>query len=374
MRVERRVNSVTTNAGVLFQPLKLGAIEVPNRIFMAPLTRNRATHEGDVPHAMNAEYYAQRASAGLIISEATQISQQGKGYKDTPGVYSDDQVAGWKLVTDAVHARGGRIVLQLWHVGRVSHPSLQPRGERPVAPSAVPFETKVFTDNGFEVPPTPRALRADELPGIVSDFARGAKNAMAAGFDGVEVHSANGYLLEQFLKDGSNLRDDAYGGSIENRMRFPLEVMAAVTAAAGANRVGIRISPQTTFAGISETDPMAVYGAYVDRLATMGLAYLHVIEGQTGGPRAIEPPVDYLELKRRFGGAYVANNGYDRALAIENVAAGKADAIAFGVKFLANPDLVQRLRDDAPLNDPDQATFYGGDAKGYTDYPALTTV
>ena len=359
-----------SSSDLLFRPLRVGAIDAANRIFMAPLTRNRAAHDGDVPHELNARYYAQRASAGLIIAEATQISPQGKGYAFTPGIYSDAQIAGWKLVTDAVHAAGGKIVLQLWHVGRISHPSLQPGGALPVAPSAIAFASQVFDGEKFVDCVTPRALRADELPGIVDDYRRATRNALAAGFDGVEVHAANGYLLDQFLKDSANRRDDAYGGSIDNRLRFPLEVVRAVVEVAGADRVGIRIAPQTHFGDVEDSTPAETFGAFVDRLSELRLAYLHVIEGETGGSRDV-PGVDYVALRKRFAGVYVANNGYDRALAIAALEAGRVDAVAFGVPFLANPDLVERFRRDAPLNTPDQATFYGGGEAGYTDYPTL---
>ena len=354
----------------LFAPLRLGAIDVANRIFMAPLTRSRAEHDGDIPNATNARYYAQRASAGLIIAEATQISQQGKGYAYTPGIYTDAQIAGWKLVTDAVHAVGGKIVLQLWHVGRISHPSLQPGGELPVAPSAVAFSSKTYNDTGFVDCPVPRALRVDELPGIIDDFRKAAKNAMAAGFDGVEVHSANGYLLDQFLKDKSNTRTDEYGGSIENRVRFPLAVVAAVCEAIGHDRVGIRIAPETHFGDVDDHNPAPLFEHYVDRLNELKLAFVHVIEGETGGSRELGR-VDYVALRKRISTAYVANNGYTREMALDALAADRVDAVAFGVPFLANPDLVARFRVGAELNTPDQATFYGGDEHGYTDYPTL---
>lgn len=359
-----------TSAAPLFEPLHLGAIAAKNRIFMAPLTRSRADHDGDVPNAINARYYAERASAGLIIAEATQISQQGKGYAYTPGIYSDAQIAGWKLVTDAVHAAGGKIVLQLWHVGRISHSSLQPGGELPVAPSAVAFSSKTYNDTGFVDCPTPRALRADELPGIVDDFRKGAKNAIAAGFDGVEVHSANGYLLDQFLKDKSNTRTDDYGGSIENRVRFPLAVVAGVCEAIGNDRVGIRIAPETHFGDVGDSNPAALFDYYVDRLNELKLAYVHVIEGETGGSRDLGG-VDYVALRKHIATTYIGNNGYTREMAIEAIAAGRVDAVAFGVLFLANPDLVERFRTGAELNKPDPETFYGGDEHGYTDYPTL---
>jgi N-ethylmaleimide reductase len=364
------MSAQTDEAGLLFEPLRFGAIEAPNRIFMAPLTRNRANHTGDVPTEMNARYYAQRASAGLLIAEATQISPQGKGYAFTPGIYSDAQVAGWKLVTGAVHEAGGRIVLQLWHVGRISHPSLQPGGALPVAPSAIAFKSQVFDGNGFVDCVTPRALEVSELPAIIDDYRRAARNAIAAGFDGVEIHSANGYLLDQFLKTKSNERTDEYGGSVENRARFPLAVVKAVCDEIGSDRVGIRIAPLTRFGDVDDEAPAETFGYYVDRLSEHKLAYLHVIEGQTGGSRDL-PGVDYADLRRRFAGAYIGNNGYNRQLAIESLAAGRVDAVAFGVQFLANPDLVERLRLNAPLNKPDQATFYGGGEHGYVDYPFL---
>ena len=358
------------SATPLFTPLRLGAIDAKNRVFMAPLTRSRAEHDGDVPNATNARYYAQRASAGLIVAEATQISQQGKGYAYTPGIYTEAQIAGWKNVTDAVHAAGGKIVLQLWHVGRVSHSSLQPGGQLPVAPSAIAFESKTYNDTGFVDCPTPRALGVDELPEIIEDFRKAAKNAIVAGFDGVEVHSANGYLLDQFLKDKSNTRTDAYGGSIENRVRFPIAVVAAVCEAIGSDRVGIRIAPETHFGDVGDSNPAALFEHYVDRLNELELAFVHVIEGETGGSRELGG-VDYVALRERITTKYVANNGYTREMAIDAIAAGRVDAVAFGVPFLANPDLVERFRINAELNTPDQSTFYGGDEHGYTDYPTL---
>jgi N-ethylmaleimide reductase len=361
------------SAGVLFEPIRIGAFALRNRIVMAPLTRSRAHKGDDVPTGLNATYYAQCASVGLVIAEATQVSPQGKGYADTPGIYSDAQVAGWKLVTDAVHAKGGTIVLQLWHVGRISHPSLQPGGALPVAPSAIAFKSQVYNDAGFVDCVTPRALEAGELPGIVEQFRRGAENALRAGFDGVEVHAANGYLLDEFLKDGSNHRTDDYGGSVANRARFPLEVVAAVARVAGPARVGVRIAPVSPFGDVSDTAPDRTFDYFVRGLSSLGIAYLHVIEGATGGSRDL-PGVDYAALQRAFTGAYIANNGYDRALAIDALSKRRADAIAFGVAALANPDLVERLRRNAALNVPDPDTFYGGDERGYTDYPALATV
>jgi len=354
----------------LFEPIKMGALALENRVFMAPLTRSRASAADDAPIDMNVEYYAQRASAELIIAEATQISQQGKGYAFTPGIYTDPQIAGWRRVTDAVHAKGGKIVLQLWHVGRVSHPTLQPDGGLPVAPSALSFASKVYNNVGFVDCVTPRALEPSELRGIVDDYKRGARNAIAAGFDGVEVHSANGYLLDEFLRDSANKRTDDYGGTIENRMRFPLAAIAGVIEEIGADRVGVRISPVTPFGDVWDSDPAQTFGAYAERLSELGIAFLHVIEGSTGGPRDFGN-FDYADVRRRFAGPYVANNGYDRALAIEAVASGRVDAVAFGRLYIANPDLVERLRQNAPLNEPIADAFYGGDVRGYTDYPTL---
>ncbi|MGN8000895.1 alkene reductase [Sphingomonas sp. 22176] len=359
---------MTTNT--LFEPYTLGAIPLSNRIVMAPLTRNRAG-AGFIPGDLTAEYYAQRASAGLIISEATQVSQQGQGYQDTPGIYTQEQIDGWRKVTAAVHAKGGRIVLQLWHVGRISHVDLQPDGGQPVAPSAIRAATKTFVNNGFVDVSEPRALSIDELPGIVEDFRTAAANAIAAGFDGVEVHGANGYLLEQFAKDGANVRTDAYGGSLENRARLMLEVTAAVAQEVGADRTGIRISPVSPANGISCSDPQAQYDYIVDRLEALGIAYLHVVEGATGGPRDVAT-FDYGSLRRRFSKTYIANNGFDLPLAASHLAEDEADLIAFGRPFIANPDLVERLQSGAPLADIDPATLYGGGAAGYTDYPRFT--
>ncbi|WP_029010177.1 alkene reductase [Azospirillum halopraeferens] len=358
------------DARTLFDTVTTGALTLPNRIVMAPLTRSRADNPDHAPTAMHAEYYAQRASAGLIIAEATQISPQGQGYAFTPGIHSEAQVAGWRAVTDAVHAAGGRIVLQLWHVGRISHPSLQPGGGLPVAPSAVRPAMKAFTPDGFVEIPTPRALDIGEIPGIVEDYRRAAANALAAGFDGVEVHAANGYLIDQFLRDGTNTRTDAYGGSVDNRARFLFEVLDAVVAEAGAGRTGIRLSPLSPSNDAHESDPVGTFSPVIERLNDYGLAYLHMIEGQT---RAPHPGFggDLAALRRLYRGTYMANNSYDRALAIRAVESGHADLIAFGRPFIANPDLVERLRRDAPLAEPDQATFYGGGARGYTDYPAL---
>ncbi len=363
----------------LFDPARAGDLHLKNRVVMAPLTRNRAP--GAVPTPLMATYYGQRASAGLIISEATPVSHQGQGYADVPGLYTPEQVAAWKPVTDAVHAQGGRMVVQLWHVGRVSHTSLQPGGGAPVAPSAITAKTMTYLNDGgngrFEPTSAPRALEASELPGIVEDYRRAAKAALTgAGFDGVEIHAANGYLLDQFLKTGSNQRTDTYGGSIENRCRFPLEVVRAVVAEAGGGRTGIRLSPVTPANDISDADPQPLFEYLVRQLAPLGLAYVHVVEGATGGPREVEGrPFDYEALRRAYReaggtGAWMVNNGYDAALADQSLAHG-ADLVAFGRPFISNPDLVERLRTGAALTPADRATFYGGGEKGYTDYPTL---
>ncbi|MGH8813069.1 MAG: alkene reductase [Advenella sp.] len=353
----------------LFEPYALGSLTLSNRIVLAPLTRNRA-RAGFVPSELAPTYYGQRASAGLLIAEATQISQQGQGYQDTPGIYTQAQIDGWRQVTDAVHAKRGRIFLQLWHVGRVSHVALQVNGAAPVAPSAIRAEAKTFVNNEFLPVSEPRALSLDELPGIVEDFRKAAANAIAAGFDGVEIHAANGYLLDQFLKDGSNVRDDAYGGSIDNRARLTLEVAAAVVKEVGAQRTGIRISPISPANGISSSDPQAQFDYLMAQLDALGLVYLHVVEGATGGARDVAP-FDFDALRRQFRNTYIANNGYDQELANARLEEGKADLFAFGRPFIANPDLVERLKAGAPLATLDQATLYGGGAKGYIDYPAL---
>lgn len=353
----------------LFETYPLGPITLANRIVMAPLTRNRAG-AGLVPSEFAATYYSQRATAGLLIAEATQVSAQAQGYQDTPGLYTPQQIAGWRKVTDAVHAKGGKIFVQLWHVGRVSHVDLQPQGAAPVAPSAIRAETKTFVNNGFVEVSAPRALTLEEIPAIVDDFRQAAANAMAAGFDGVEVHGANGYLLEQFLKDGANLRTDAYGGSIENRARLLLEVTAAVAEEIGADRTGVRLSPVSPANGISCSDPQPQYDYLVERLSELGIVYLHVIEGATGGPRDVAP-FDFGSLRRRFKQTYLANNGYDLALANAHLSQGKADLFAFGRPFISNPDLVARLKESAPLAALRPETLYGGGAEGYIDYPAL---
>ncbi len=354
----------------LFQPVTMGGVMLPNRVVMAPLTRSRAGR-GDIPGPLNAEYYAQRATAGLIVSEATQITQQGKGYAFTPGIQTPEQVAGWRLVTDAVHGKGGRIFIQLWHVGRISHPSLQPGGGLPVAPSAIRAEGKAFTEHGFEPFVEPRALETDEIPGIVEDYKRATQNALDAGFDGVEIHAANGYLIDQFLRDGTNKRTDRYGGGVENRVRFLGEVADAVVGVAGGDRTGIRFSPLSPANDIADSDPEAVFTAAVERLRPHRLAYMHVIEGATQGTREVPGGFDLQKLRRAFNGLYMANNGFDEALAERVLGAGEADLVAFGRPFISNPDLVERLRTGAPLAPDHKETWYGGGAEGYTDYPTL---
>lgn len=361
-----------TNNIHLFSPVKLGRYELPNRIVMAPLTRNRAG-AGNVPTPVNAKYYAQRASAGLIITEASQVSPQGMGNPQTPGIYSKEQVEGWRLVTDAVHERGGRIFLQLWHVGRISHPSLQPDGVLPVAPSAITPEGNAATYEGEQPFVTPRALETEEIPGIIEQYRQGAQNALAAGFDGVEIHSANGYLLDQFLQDGSNQRTDQYGGSIENRARLLMEVTEAVTRVWGADRVGVRLSPSSTFNSMYDSNPEALFSYLANALNRFGLAYLHIVEPRVDGNvtlgRALGFPASYF--RPIFHGTIITAGGYDRDSGNAVLAAGDADLVAYGRLFIANPDLPKRFALNAPLNTPDRSTFYGGNERGYTDYPAL---
>jgi len=349
----------------LFLPYQLGDLELSNRLVMAPMTRSRAV-EGNVPNPLAATYYAQRAAAGLIVTEATQVSPQGVGYIRTPGIHSAAQVAGWKTVTDAVHRAGGKIFLQLWHVGRISHPDFH-GGELPVAPSAVAAEGEVFTAKGPQKMVTPRALALDEIGGIVEQFRAGAANAKAAGFDGVELHGASGYLLDQFTRDGTNRRTDAYGGTIENRARFPLEVACAVIDVWGAGRVGYRISPNGRFNSMSDSDPVATFSYLTEQLNKLGIVYLHVVDPAAEGARRISPV-----LRRKFDQSYIVNGGFNLDSANAAIRDGEADLVAFGVPFLANPDLPDRYRTFAPLNVPDQATFYAGEDKGFTDYPALS--
>ena len=357
----------------LFDPIKIGDISLANRIVMAPLTRNRAV--GGIPTATMAEHYRQRASAGLIVAEASHISPMAQGYLDTPGIFLPEHVEAWRRITDGVHGAGGKIVIQLWHVGRISNSVLLPNGAAPVSSTSRAAKIKTFTRDGFVPASTPRALRDDELPGVVDEYRHAARCALKAGFDGVEVHSANTYLLEQFLRDSINDRSGPYGGSIPNRARLLLEVMQAVTAEVGVARTGIRLSPMTTFGNSSalDSDPQALYGYVLDQLAPMGLAYVHVIEGETSGPRQPEGAAefDYAALHKRFPGAWLVNNSYTRTMGMEVVASGKADLVAFGRPFISNPDLVRRLKDNASLNELQADKLYGGGAEGYTDYPTL---
>lgn len=356
----------------LFSPVRLGALDLANRIVMAPLTRSRAGDDG-VPTELHATYYAQRATAGLIIAEATNISHQGRGYALTPGIWTEAQVAGWRTVTDAVHQAGGRIVSQLWHVGRFSHVSLQPDGQSPVAPSAVKAEGQTYTNDGMVDVSMPRAIETDEVPSLIADYVRAAENAKRAGFDGIEVHSANSYLLDQFIRDSTNRRTDRYGGSIDNRTRLTQEVVAAVLDVWEPGRVGIRLSPTTPDAGNTPMDSnvMATYGHLIRSLNRFGLAYLHFVEGATGGTREIPAGIDLDALRAQFDGCYIGNNGYDFDLALDRRRQGKLDAVAFGRPFIANPDLVHRLREDLPLVAAPREVYYGGGAKGYTDWPEV---
>ncbi len=356
----------------LFTPVRLGSLELSNRIVMAPMTRSRAG-DGNAPTALMAEYYAQRASSGLIISEATQVSPTGQGYPNTPGIHTNAQAAGWRRVTEAVHSKGGRIFAQLWHVGRISHPMFQPDGALPIAPSAIAAKGKLYTGKGMEPFPVPRALAASEIPDLVRDFAQAAKRAVFdAGFDGVEIHAANGYLIDQFLRDGANTRTDEYGGSIENRARFLLEVTKAVVDAIGAERTGVRLSPNGVFNDMSDSNPAALFGHVAKELSVFGLAYLHVIEGVAGPmllPAGAKPVAG--ELKRAFKGPFIINGGFNRETGDAALAKAEADLVSIGIPFIANPDLVARMKHNAPLAEGDAATYYGGAEKGYTDYPAL---
>ncbi len=359
---------MSQDAAPLFTPVKIGDLTLPNRIAMAPLTRNRAIDPNTVPSPLAPLYYRQRDSAGLIITEATQISQQGQGYIWTPGCFTDDQVEAWRVVTDVVHEDGGHIFLQLWHVGRISHVSLQPDGLPPVAPSAIPAKTKTFIESGFAEVSAPRALETSEIAGIVADYAHAASCARRAGFDGVEIHGANGYLIDQFLRDGTNKRGDQYGGSLENRLRFALEVTDAVLKVWPATRVGMRMAPTSPGNDISDSNPTALFGSLIEQLGR-GISLIStLLKARSQGARDVAP-FDWLALRRAFSGAYIANNGYTRSMAIEAVRESRVDMVAFGRAFISNPDLVERLRVDAPLAEGDRKTYYGGGATGYTDYP-----
>ncbi|MDJ0899561.1 MAG: alkene reductase [Xenococcus sp. MO_188.B8] len=358
----------------LFSSFQLGSLSLPHRIIMAPLTRMRAG-AGNVPQPINAQYYAQRASAALIISEATQISPQGVGYPYTPGIHSSEQIAGWKLVTQAVHDRGGLIFLQLWHVGRVSHPSLQPNGALPVAPSAIAPEGMAATYEGEKPFVVPRALETAEIPEIVEQYRQAAQNAMKAGFDGVEIHSANGYLLDEFLQDGSNQRSDRYGGSIANRARFLIEVTEAVTSVWGGDRVGVRLSPSSTFMSMQDSNPQALFGYVGKELNRFSLAYLHIVEPRIQGDKNIEDDSNGLGVKffrPIFQGTLITAGGYTRDMGNSVLASGNADLVAYGRLFIANPDLPERFKLDASLNPYDRSTFYTQKEQGYIDYPTLS--
>lgn len=360
---------------ILFTPFELGDLTLPNRIVMSPLTRSRARQPGDVPTEMNAKYYSQRASAGLIIAEATQVSPQGKGYAFTPGIHSEEQLEGWRKVTSAVHNAGGKIFLQLWHVGRISRPELQPDGKTPVAPSAIRphgVQTFISADSGMVDVLEPRALETDEIPSVVEQFRKGAENAKRAGFDGVEIHGANGYLLDQFLRTKSNHRTDEYGGSLENRMRFPLMVVDAVVDVWGPARTGLRVSPTGSFNDMADDNPVETYAALAARLHDKGIAFIEVVEDSFQGNLANGRPEDVVKaIRANFRRAYIGNGRYNGDEARKRLMAGRCDLVSFGRPFISNPDLPERLRQGAPLNDWDESTFYGGDEHGYTDYPTL---
>jgi N-ethylmaleimide reductase len=372
--LQGRTKTGTSSAGrksmSILSPYKLGDLQFSNRMVMAPMTRGRAV-EGNAPGPLSVIYYVQRASAGLIITEGSQVSPQGVGFYRTPGIYSPEQVSGWKEVTGAVHRTGGKIFLQLWHVGRVSHPDFL-GGELPVAPSALPIDEEIHTPQGKKTIPVPRALETGEIPDIVHQFRDGAKRAKAAGFDGVEVHGANGYLLDQFLRDGSNRRTDKYGGSLENRARLPLKVTEEVARVWGAKRVGYRVSPHFSSHAMSDTHPRETFGYMAQELSRLGIGYIHLVEPIGGRLGSIKPDMQMAPLiRKKFDGTLILNGGYDARTGNEAIEDGLADLIAFGVLFLANPDLPERFRRETPLNHEDMATFYTGEEKGYTDYPSL---
>ncbi|PZM08022.1 alkene reductase [Rhizobium tubonense] len=368
----------------LFSPLELAGINLPTRIVMAPLTRSRAAQPGNVPSALNVEYYRQRASAALIITEATQISQQGQGYAWTPGIYTPEQIAGWSAVSEAVHLEGGRIFLQLWHVGRVSHPSFQPNGGLPVAPTAMPVPGKTFIvdENGQGIwtdVPVPQELTVEAIQQIIADYVKAARNAIEAGMDGVEIHAGNGYLLDQFINSHSNHRRDDYGGSIQSRARFLLEVTDAISAAIGSRRVGVRLTPMGRFMGMGDETPEQTFGYIAEELDKRHLAYLHLVEPEIIGTvldENFDPRWGAIMklLRDRFKGTMILAGGYDYHKAEAAIAAGRGDLIAFGRPFISNPDLPERLRTGSPLNAPDVSTFFGGDFQGYTDYPSFSPV
>ena len=362
-----------TDTSILFSPVRMGGLDLPNRVLMAPLTRNRAQPDG-TPKDMAQTYYAQRASAGLILTEATQVTPMGKGYKDTPGIHDASHVAAWKKITDAVHAQGGRIYMQLWHVGRISHNSLLPDGQTPQAPSAIAANTKTFTEAGFEDCSEPHAVTKEEIEGLLDDYRRGAQNAKEAGFDGVEIHSANGYLIDQFLQDKTNQRDDEYGGSVENRMRFLRQVIDAVCEVWDRDYVGIRLSPLGQANDIGDSDPEGLFSEVYSLISAEKLAYLHVVEEFYGVDTSDEERAILKRLRQKFDGFYISNGGFDAKAAADVIADGHAQGVTFGRDFIANPDLPERFRQGAALNPQDPDTFYGGDEKGYTDYPFLDAI
>jgi N-ethylmaleimide reductase len=370
---ENAMSDTNPQHPTLLTPFKLGPATLSNRLVMAPMTRSRAG-EGNAVTPVTVTYYEQRASAGLLITEGTQVSEQGVGYPSTPGIHTEAQAAAWRKVTDAVHAKGGRIFAQLWHVGRISHPSMQPGGALPVAPSAVAPAGQLYTSNGMQAFETPRALAIEEIPGVVEQFAEGARRALEAGFDGVELHGANGYLIDQFLRDGSNHRTDAYGGPIENRARFLIEVTEAVAKVWGADRVGVRLSPTGAFNDMKDSDPAATFGYAAEALDRLGIVYLHaaMLHGALD-PANPNHAIARL-LREKFRGALMINGGFDRESGNAVLAAGLADLVSYGVLFLANPDLPERFAEGAPLNAPDQATFYSGGERGYIDYPTRHAV
>ena len=354
----------------LLTSVQVGPYTLRNRMVMAPMTRNRAG-DGDAPTPLTATYYEQRSSAGLIVTEGSQVAPEGLGYPNTPGIYSDLLVEGWRRVTEAVHGRGGRIFLQLWHVGRVSDPTLQPGGALPVAPSAIPIRGNYRGRGGSWPYATPRALGLAEIPRVIQQFAEGARRAREAGFDGVEIHGANGYLIDQFLRDGTNQRTDVYGGPVENRTRFLLEVTEAVAGVFGADRVGVRLSPTGDYNDMSDSDPLSTFGYAAGELGRFGLAYLHVVAPGAWDPSTREHQIART-LRERFGGRFILNGGFNRETGNQVISEGLADLVSFGSLFLANPDLPERFAEGAPLNTPDRSTFYGGTEKGYIDYPFNT--
>lgn len=354
----------------LFESGRMGGVDIANRVFMAPLTRNRA-HNDAIPNELAAKYYSQRASAGLIVTEATQISVQGIGYLSTPGIYTSEQIDAWREITNAVHEEGGKIFLQLWHCGRIGHTSLKPNGEAPVAPSAIRAQSQTFTADGMVDVSDPRALEIDEIKQIVEDYKVAAKNAKDAGFDGVEVHAANGYLIDQFLQDKTNQRTDEYGGSVDNRTRFLTEVLEAVLEVWGNDRVGVRLSPTGTFNDMGDSNPLETFSVAVEKLNQYDLAYLHIVERFPGIESSGSDLNIVKTLRDKWNGFYIANGDYNAETGSDVIASGYADAIAYGRPFISNPDLPKRLEINAPLAEADQATFYGGGAEGYTDYPFL---